>query len=100
MPVGDKGPNSLHAEENNVLFIVSENQFLEDAKETREVWMLVVKGEETADSHDIPPQVQYLLTEFEGLMLQELPEGLPSMLDIQHHIDLILGASLPNLPHY
>lgn len=57
MHIKDKGPNSLQVEEKNTLFTISENQFLEKAKETGEIWTLEVKGEEVADSHDIPPQV-------------------------------------------
>nr|AAK14317.1 putative POL3-like reverse transcriptase [Phaseolus coccineus] len=48
----------------------------------------------------LPPQVENLLSEFEDLFSQEGPIGLPPLRGIEHQIDFIPGASLPNRPPY
>jgi hypothetical protein len=49
---------------------------------------------------NIPEAINPLLANFEEILPDELSYTLPSMRDIQHQIDLVAGANLPNLPHY
>ena len=48
----------------------------------------------------VPPAITYLLQEYEDIFLAEIPLGLPPMRGIEHQIDLIPGATLPNRAAY
>ncbi|XP_011015163.1 PREDICTED: uncharacterized protein LOC105118819 [Populus euphratica] len=82
------------------VLLVNENQFMEEAKESREIFAVVIGGGIGVEPPNIPQVLQPLLAEFQEIISSELPDGLPLMCDIQHQIDLTPGASLPNRPHY
>jgi len=44
----------------------------------------------------IPPVITNLLQEYDDVFPAEIPPGLPPMRGIEHQIDLIPGATLPN----
>lgn len=48
----------------------------------------------------ISKEVQLLLEEYKSIWPEELLAKLPLMRDIQHRIDFVPGAFIPNLPHY
>ena len=50
--------------------------------------------------HSLPPAVANILQEYYDVFPSEIPAGLPPIRGIEHQIDLILGASLPNRAPY
>ena len=56
--------------------------------------------EENDDASKPPPIMQEMLKEFENVVPDEIPYGFPLIRDIQHQIDLVPRAVLPNKPSY
>jgi hypothetical protein len=48
----------------------------------------------------LPSDIVSLLQEFEDVLPEEVPHGLPPIRGIEHQIDFIPGASIPNRPAY
>ena len=78
--------------------LLSMAKFLEEMEEKGIVYVLVGKEEFMVTS--CLAAIRPLLEEFFDVMSHNLLPGLPPMRDIQHHVDLVLRASLPNKPHY
>lgn len=62
--------------------------------------MILVAKEETEGKTNLPDIIKPLLTEYEVLMPEEIPSGLPPVRGIQHRIDLVPGSTLPNKAAY
>ena len=103
-PKRENQPKTLQAKGRNFLTIIPEtSSLMGECKETKEVHLMVAKGE--VESRDIVVaqfrmEVQTLLKDFDDVIPEDLPTDLPPMCNIQHHIDLIPSVSLPNVPHY
>ena len=49
---------------------------------------------------DFPTEVRILLNKFADIVVDELPNALPPVRSISHHIDLIPNTCLPNKESY
>ena len=67
-------------------------------RDTGTLYVLINK--EVNKEVKIPEAMVSLIRVFGDVFPNELPDGLPYLQDIQHKIDLVPGAMLPNRPHY
>ena len=77
-------------------------QFEKESMKTKVIFALMAREVEEFKEQDkeYPTNICKILDDFSDLWPAELPNQLPPMRDIQHAIDLIPGASLPNLLAY
>ena len=62
--------------------------------------MAVVVVKENEEHKEPPPIMKPILKEYKDVVPEDIPHGLPPMRDIQHHIDLVPRAILPNKAAY
>ncbi|GJT29898.1 RNA-directed DNA polymerase [Tanacetum coccineum] len=86
-------------EKASTILLCSREAFLAEVRHAQAIFAIVVKGDNRI-MENVPPKLHDLLSEFKNIMPEQLPDGLPPLRDIQHQIDFVPGASLPNLPHY
>lgn len=64
------------------------------------VILLATPSSSTPVEPQLQPTYSELLDKFRDVFPDDLPPGLPPLRDIQHQIDLVPDASLPNRPYY
>lgn len=92
-----KSPKATSAQS---LLLLPKAAFETELKTSDVVWALISSPPTTEVSPSIPAAFQPLFDHFADVFPDDLPQELPPLRDIQHHIDLVPNAVLPNRPHY
>ena len=96
-----KRENERKGEEN---LLVAKKSDIKQALFSQQNLLVLVYKEAMLNTNDLtstlPSVVLTLLQEYEDIFPNEIPPGLPPIRGIEHQIDFIPGASLPNCPTY
>lgn len=84
----------------NTVLLCSYASFAHELEEEKFALALMVVSTPSVPQEAVNPHIVRLIEDFGDVFPQDLPLGLPPLRDIQHQIDLVPGASLPNRPHY
>jgi hypothetical protein len=101
LPIEDK---EKMRESSSSILLMSGNELLNEVKKEQEMQFAIVRRTRVILTNtfveDLPEEIQELLEKFTNIVVDELPHSLPPIRSISHHIDLILGDSLPNKATY
>jgi hypothetical protein len=101
LPIEEK---KLKEESNTSILLMSGKELLKEFKKEQEMQFVVVRKPRvvltSTSMDDFPAEVQELLDNFVDIVVDEFPSSLPPIRSINHTIDFILGASLPNKTSY
>ncbi|GKC82005.1 transposon ty3-I gag-pol polyprotein [Tanacetum coccineum] len=100
LPLGVVSPKKALESKTLVTLVASPKEFQAEKKETGVFYALFMKGVEDFMKNTIPAVVKPLLAEFSKIVADDTLDAFTPLRNIQHQIDLIPKASLPNLPHY
>ncbi|XP_020258176.1 uncharacterized protein LOC109834550 [Asparagus officinalis] len=90
----------IAVKKNKGVSLITTKEIRQEFEKGAPVMILTAREVTKESSNPLPPEVTPVITEFADVFPEDLPDKLPPMRDIQHAIDLVPGASLPNLPHY
>jgi hypothetical protein len=97
LPIEEK---KVKEEANTSILLMSGKELLSEVKKEQEMQFVVLRKPivilTSTSMEDMPEEFQELLENFADIVVDELPNSLPPIRSISHHIDLILGASLTN----
>ena len=91
-------------EANTSILLMSGKELLKEVKGEQEMQFSMVRKTRfiltSTTVDDLPEEVQEQLDNFVDIVVDEIPNSLPPIRSISHHIDLIPRASLPNKAAY
>ena len=80
--------------------LVEDNKFTREMKEENVFYALIPRNTEKQDELEHEPEIGSLLANFQNIISNNVPNGLPRMRSISHCMNLIPRASFPNkAPH-
>ncbi|XP_074306252.1 uncharacterized protein LOC141641492 [Silene latifolia] len=87
-------------EHSKEVLLIGETEIAQELNSREVVLVLLVKGIAEEAWLPIPAEIVHLLRKYGDVFPEELSSGLPPLRWIEHHIDLIPGAVLPNKAAY